>query len=97
MAKWMQLKISDRENTMIPYAWTVLVEAAFIDSVWVALPWSDLLRLTLARKERREGGIVVRRAHTVPADFQATPDSINSVDRVLGTEILVKCSRERHC
>lgn len=91
----MQLKISNRENTMVPSGWTVLIEAVFIDSVWVALSWSDLLGLTLARKERREGDAVMRRAHAVRADFKATPDSLTSVNRVLGKEFLVKYLREK--
>lgn len=73
-------------------AWTVLVEAAFIDFVWVALPWYGLLGLTLARKEQREGGIVVRRVR-VPADFEAAPDGMTTVNHELGTELLVKYSK----
>lgn len=71
----------------------VLVQADCLDSLWFALPWYGLLGLTPTRKEQREGGIVVRRARTVPVDFEATPDSITSVNRVLGTEF-VKYSGE---
>lgn len=38
---------------------------------------------------------MLRRAHTLPADLEATPDSITSLNHVLGTELLVKCSKEK--
>lgn len=72
--------------------WAVLVQADCLDSLWVALPWSVLFGLTLARKEPREGGIVVRRVR-VPADFEATPNGMTTVNHELGTELLVKYSK----
>lgn len=74
--------------------WAVLVQADCFDSLWVALPWSDLLGLTPARKERREGDTVVRRAHAAPADFEGTAESLNSVNRVLCAELLVKYAKK---